>query len=72
MIEMKVVRNVILNNIDLHDQPFRMHRSPPGVAKHFQIRKIKDLKNLTDISDLIMECFGQVKSCQKWYFKQLA
>ena len=27
MIEIKVVRNVILKNIDLHDQPARMHRS---------------------------------------------
>ena len=29
MIEMKVVKNVILNNIDFHDQPSRMYRSPP-------------------------------------------
>ena len=35
MIEMKVVRNVILNNIDLHDQPFRMHRSPPRCRQNF-------------------------------------
>ena len=29
MIEMKVVTNEILNKIDHHDQPFRLHRSPP-------------------------------------------
>ena len=29
MFEVKVVRYVILNNIDFHDQPSRMYRSPP-------------------------------------------
>ena len=28
LMEIKVVRNVILNKIDFHDQPSRMHRSP--------------------------------------------
>ena len=41
MNEIKVVRKVILNIIDLHDQPLRMQRSPPGVAKIFQIKKTK-------------------------------
>ena len=41
MIKIKVIRNVFLNKIDLHDQLSRMHRSPPGVAKIFQIRKIQ-------------------------------
>ena len=60
MIEMKVVRNIIFNNIDLHDQPSRMHSSPPGVAKNFQIRKIQRLdKSDTDISDWIIECFDR-------------
>ena len=36
-----------LNNINIHDQPSRMHRSPPGVTKNFQIRKIQRLTNLT-------------------------
>ena len=40
IIEIKVVRNVILNNIDLYDQPSRMHRSS------FRSRqKISDKKN---------------------------
>ena len=57
MIEMKVVRNLILN-IELHDQPFSMHRSPPGVAKIFQIRKIQRYdKSDTDISDLFIRVF---------------
>ena len=50
MIEIKVVTNVILNNIDLNNQPSRMHRSPPRVAKLFQIRKIQNF----DKSDIEM------------------
>ena len=35
---------------------------PPGVAKKIQIRKIQRFdKSDTDISDLIIECFGRVK-----------
>ena len=49
MIEIKVVRNVILNNIDNHDQPFRMHRYPPRVAKVSIFEKFKDVTNLTQI-----------------------
>ena len=49
-----------------------MHRSPPGVAKNIQIRKIQRYeKSDTDISDLIIEYFGGDKSYQKLYFKQL-
>ena len=66
MIAMKVVRNVILNNIDLHDQTSRMHRSQPGVAKIFQIKNIQRFnKSDTNILDLIIECFSRDKSCQK-------
>jgi len=58
MIGMKVVRNVILNNIDLHDQPFKMHRSaPPESPKFCRFEKLEDLTNLTDISDLIIKVF---------------
>ena len=35
MIEVKVVGNVILINIDLHDQPFRMHLSPPRSRQNY-------------------------------------
>ena len=43
-----------------------------GVAKIFQIRKIQRFdRSDTDISDLIIECFDQDKSCQKLYLKQL-
>ena len=71
MIEIKVVRNVILNNIDIHDQPSRMHRSPPRSRQNFQIRKIQRYgKSDTDISDLMIECFDQDKSCQKCHFNQ--
>ena len=58
MIEIKVVRNVILNNIDLHDQPFRMHRSPSRSPQNFpDSKKFKTLTNLTDILHLIIEYF---------------
>ena len=71
MIGMKVVRNVILN-IDLRDQPFMMHHSPlRSRQKISRIENFKDLTYLTDISDLVIECFCQDESCQKWYFKQL-
>ena len=29
MFEIKVVRNILLNNIDFYDKPSRMYRSPP-------------------------------------------
>ena len=35
MIEIKVVRNVILNNVDLHNQLSRMHGSPPRSHQNF-------------------------------------
>ena len=63
MVEMKVFRNVILN-IDLHDQPFMMHRSPLMSRQTFsRFENFKDLTYLTDISDLIIECFCRDKSC---------
>ena len=70
-------KNVILNKIDLHDQPFRKHRSPPNSPKFSPLSRqnFSDSKNskiwqISDISDLIIECFGRNKSCHKWYFKQ--
>ena len=72
MVKIKVVRNVILNNNDLYDQPSRMHRSLlRSRQKISRFKNFKDLTNLTDISDLIIECFCRDKSCQKWYFKHL-
>ena len=56
MIKMKIVRNVILNNIDLNDQPSidQFIVLPPGVAKISQIQKIQRFdKSDTNISDLI-------------------
>ena len=45
---------------------------PPGVAKIFQIRKIQRFdKSDTDISDLIIECFGRDESYQKLYLNNL-
>ena len=68
---MKVVRNVILN-IDLHDQPFMTHRSPlRSRQKISRFENFKDWTYLTDILNLIIECFCRDKSCQKWYLKQL-
>ena len=58
MIEIKVVRNVILNNINLHDQPSRMHCSPSRSRQKFSdSKKFKEKINLIDknISDLIIE-----------------
>ena len=70
MIEIKVVRNIILN-INIYDQLSRMHRSPPRSRQNFQIRKMQRYdKSDTDISDLMIECFDRDKSCQKGYFKQ--
>ena len=74
MIEIKVVRNVILNNIDFYDQLSRMHRSPSRSRPNSKIfEKLKDQINLIDKknSDLVIECFDRNKSCQKLYFKQL-
>ena len=68
MIEIKVVRNVILNNIDIYDQPFRIHRSPPRSRQNFP-----DSKNskITVISNDTVHCFGRNRSCQKLRYKQL-
>ena len=42
MFEIKVVKNVILNNIDFHDQPSRMYRSSPrGRQKCSDLKKEK-------------------------------
>ena len=74
LIGIKVVRNIILNNMDQNDQPSRMHRSPcRSRQKCSDSKKFKDKINLIDknISDLIIECFDRKKSGQKWYFKQL-
>ena len=73
IIEIKVIINVIVNNIDIHDQPSRMHRSPSrSRPKISDYKNFKDKINLfnKDISDLIIEYFGRNKSCQKIYFKQ--
>ena len=68
MIEIKVLRNVILNNIDPHDQLFRCI-APPNFF--FHIKKVHSFyKSDADISDLIIECFGRDKSSQKLYFIQ--
>ena len=72
MIEIKVIRNVILNNINLDDKLLRIHRSPPRNHQNFPDSKIQWFdKSDTDILDLIIECFSQDKSCQKGYFQQL-
>ena len=43
MFEIKVVRNVILNNIDIHDEPSRMYRSSStGRQKCSDLKKIKN------------------------------
>ena len=71
MIEIKVVRNFILNYINLHDEPSRMHRSLPRSRQNFpDLKNSKIDKSDTDISDLIIQCFDQDKSNQKLYFKQ--
>ena len=49
MIEIKVVRNIILNSIDINDQPSKMHHSPPMSCQNFQIKKIQRLTNLRQI-----------------------
>ena len=67
-----MVGNVIFNNIDLHNQPSRMHRSLPSSRQNFQDSKIQRYdKSDTNISDLNIECVNLNKSCQKGYFKQL-
>ena len=72
MIEIKCVRNVILNNIDCIINLPGCIVLPPGVAKISRFEKIQWFdKSDTDISDLIIECFDRDKSCQKLYFKQL-
>ena len=35
IVRIKVVRNVILNNIDFHDQPSKMHSFPPRNRQNF-------------------------------------
>ena len=72
IIEIKVVRNVISNNIDIYDQPSRIHRSPPRSRQNFPDSKNSKIdKSETNISYLIIECFDQDESCQELYFKQL-
>ena len=45
--------------------------SPQELPKFPDWKKIQRFdKSDTDISDLIIECFDQDKSCQKGYFKQ--
>ena len=46
--------------------------SPKQSPKFSRFEKIKDFTNLTNISDLIMECFSQDKSCQKLYFTYIS
>ena len=54
-----------------HDQPSRMHRSPPRSCQNW-LRKIQRFeKSDTDISDLIIQCFNRDESYQKLYLKQL-
>ena len=63
---MKVVRNLILNNIDNHNQSSRMHCPPSRSRQNVLNRKIQRYdKSDTDISDLMIECFDRDKSCQK-------
>ena len=58
-----------LNNIDIYDQPSRMHHSPPRSHQNFQIRKIHRFdKSDTYISDLMIQYFDRGKSYQKLYF----
>ena len=72
MIEIKVVRNIILNNIDTHNQSSRMHRSPPRSRQNFPDSKIQRFdKSDTDISDLIIECFDRDESCQKCHLNNI-
>ena len=68
MIKTKVVRNFILNNIDFHNQPQRMHHSSPRSRQIFP-----DSKNskITVIFNDTEHCFGRNKSCQKLSYKQL-
>ena len=55
----KVVRNIILNNIDINVQPSRMYI---GAAKKFPIRKIQRFhKSKADISDLIIVFWSREK-----------
>ena len=68
MIEIKVVRNHILNNIDFHNQLSRMHRSLPMSRKKFPDSKNS---NITVISNDTAHCFDQNKSCQKLRYKQI-
>ena len=49
MIEMKVVRNVILNKIDLHDKPFRMNRSPSRSRQNFPDSKYSKIWQISQI-----------------------
>ena len=75
MIEMKVLRNVILNNIDLHDQPSRMYGSPPMSRQNFpdfpDCNFRQKNSKITVISNDTVHCFGRNKSCQKLRYKQL-
>ena len=43
IIEIKVVRNVILNNINMQDQPSGMYRSPSRSRQNFPDSKISKI-----------------------------
>ena len=63
MIEIKVVRNVISNNVDLDDQLSRMHRSPSQESPKFsRFEKLKYLTNLTQIFQIWD--FSQLRICR--------
>ena len=65
MIEIKVVRNVILNNIDIQDQPSRCIVLPPGVAKISRFEKFKDFTNLTQIFQIrLLSVLVEIKYLQ--------
>ena len=55
IIEIKVVRNVILNNIDFHDQPSRMHRFPPRSRQHFPDSKNSNIWQIWQIFQIWSE-----------------
>ena len=50
LIEMKVVRNYILNNLYFHDKLPILHCVlPPGASKVYQTHKFDDFKNLIQL-----------------------
>ena len=44
---------------------------PPGASKFDQTNKFDDFKSDTVISNDIVQCYDQNKSCQKLLYKQL-